>query len=208
MADLSNDESHTFLRINSNASTRLTVSAFLGGITFTTFAVLVPDPAKIGQGLDSILLLIAGMLLSCATLLFLLTAATNAAVLICLSSISSKALVALREGRPIPNGENWSGDKNKLEAAQKYYRQVNPLMPWGLVAILVSMLPVGFHVHYLVGLTATILLIALAWQRDLWIFTIRQLMHKPLSRRDQPFEASQVDVTSDRNAQQESVPDT
>ena len=163
MANLSNDESQTYLRINSNASTRLTVSAFLGGITFTTFAVLVPDPAKIGQGFDSILLLITAMLLSCATLLFLLTAAINAAVLLCHSNISSQALVALREGGPIPHSENWSGDKNKLEAAQKYYRQVNPLMPWGLVAIVVSMIPVGFHVHFVVGLTATILLIALAW---------------------------------------------
>ncbi len=166
-----------FLRVNSNSLTRLTVNTFLGSITFTTFAVLLPTTITI-RGLDVGAILVIGSetLLGMATVLFLLTVLAISTILIRLSTMDTATRQALVDGTPVI--ELNVTDKSILTNACELYMDVVPLTSWGLGGILASMLLIGFYVHAIVGAIITVTFIVVGFHlRKLW-----SLLMSPYSR--------------------------
>ncbi len=157
-----------YLRVNSNILTRLTVNAFLGSITFTTFAVLLPSTIS-SRGLDmgTVLLLGAEALLGMATMLFLLTVFTISIMLLRLGSIDAATRQALVDGTPAIELNVF--DKSILSHTCELSMAIVPVTSWGVGGILASMLLIGFYVHVIVGAIIVVaFLIAVFQLRKLW----------------------------------------
>ena len=166
-----------FLRVNSNSLTRLTVNAFLGSITFTTFVILLPTTITI-QSLDMGAMLIIGSetLLGMAALLFLLTVLAISTIQIRLDTIDTVTRQALVDGTTVI--ELNVTEKSILTKAYELYMEVVPLTSWGVGGILASMLLIGFYVHIIVGAIITVTFIVVGFHlRNLW-----SLLNSPYSQ--------------------------
>jgi hypothetical protein len=166
-----------FLRVNSNSLTRLTVNAFLGSITFTTFVILLPTTITI-QSLDMGAILIIGSetLLGMAALLFLLTVLAILTIQIRLDTIDTVTRQALVDGTTVI--ELNVTEKSILTKAYELYMEVVPLTSWGVGGILASILLIGFYVHIIVGAIITVTFILVGFHlRKLW-----SLLNSPYSQ--------------------------
>jgi hypothetical protein len=179
-----------FLRVNSNSLTRLTVNAFLGSITFTTFVILLPTTITI-QSLDmgAILLIGSETLLGLAALLFLLTVLAISTIQIRLDTIDTVTRQALVDGTTVI--ELNVTEKSILTKACELYMEVVPLTSWGVGGILASVLLIGFYVHIIVGAIITVTFIVVGFHlRKLW-----SLLNSPYSGQQTGSQLQQIVTT-------------
>ena len=158
-------KSEHFLRVRSNAPVRTSVSTFIGGLTFTTFTLLMQDPGAALKH-DTVLLILLEVVLGCATLFFLLTSVFNAVVQMCLASIRSELRAALEEQKPMLlqglDQHTLEQSLGILDQSVRAYRRANWLLPWGFLLVLISMVLIGFRIHVAIGFSVTLAFIALA----------------------------------------------
>jgi hypothetical protein len=152
--DTTPDESEGYVRVNTNAQTRLTVSAFLASICLSTFAVFLPTTFPI-SGFDwgSVLAVIVEGLLGGASVFFLVMAAAMSNVLMRLGDLNSSVRNSLSEGRRTQISKK---DKYTLDNVIKLYDRIFLVYYLGLGAVLLSLPFMGFHVHAVVGVTVLI----------------------------------------------------
>ncbi len=91
---------HYYLRVNSQGQNRLTISTFLTGLTFASFAALLASPPVASPTVDLVLFAVSGALMGVATLLFLLAAASTYAALQLLANVSPGVAKAMDDGTP------------------------------------------------------------------------------------------------------------
>ena len=154
---------HRFLRVDTQGHTRLTISTFLTGLTFAAFAALLNAPPLApapGSSLtpDQLLFTLSRTLMSIATLLFLLTAASTYAALQSLADVSPSAAKNLGDGVPCRLDPR---DAERLRVAYTTYTAASHWVPWGLAVLLLSLPLIGWRTSPLIGgatlLTAAIL---------------------------------------------------
>src|SRR5438445_10144220 len=93
------DDIEGYVRVHTNAPTRLTVSTFLAVISLSTFAVFLPNAINIsGFDLEAILALIAETLLGMASVFFLVVASVISIILIRFGRFSLTTQKSLRKG--------------------------------------------------------------------------------------------------------------
>ena len=142
-----------YVRVNTIAQTRLTVSSFLGSICLSIFAVFLPTALHI-SGFDwgSLLAAIIEVLLGSASVFFLVMAAALSIVLVRLGDLNSRlgpnVRKLLSEGVSVKINNK---DKDTLDNIITLYDRIYVIYYSGLVAVLLSLPFMGFHVHVVVG---------------------------------------------------------
>jgi hypothetical protein len=154
---------HHFLRVNSQGSSRLSVSTSLTGLTFAAFAALLVGPGGTpGAPLtaDQAVVTAVRVLTSIASLLFLLTAASTFAALQLLANVSPSASKSLGEGTPRGLDQR---DVRRLQDAYTIFMAPSHWIPWGLVVLMLTFPVIAWHAYLLLGVGTLILMLFLAW---------------------------------------------
>jgi len=148
-----------YARVNTNSSIRLTVSTFLASICLATFAVFLPNAIQIsGFDLGAALVLSSETLLGVASVLFLIVATVMSIVLTRFGLFSHTMRKSLDEGMSI-SLEDY--DMNTLTKAVDLYNHAVIVMYGGLLAVLVSLPLLGFHIHPVIGVAIVLTFIVL-----------------------------------------------
>jgi len=150
---------HYFLRISTQGQNRLTVSTFLAGLIFASFAALLTAsqiPVDKAPSAEQSLQAAGTAVLSLATVLFLITAFSTYIALQHLADLSPSVAKALADGTemPIP-----SEDAARLQSGYKIYSETTSLIPWGLVLVLVALPIIGWHTYVYIGVITIVLLV-------------------------------------------------
>lgn len=174
---------HYYLRVTSEAQNRLTISTFLGGLTFASFAALL-TATSIAQFTAAIILpAIVDILLGAATFLFLLTTASTYSALQHIAKLSPTAVKALGGDAPAPGTPPPVLDPydiDRLIDAFNSYEQPKHFIPIGLALLFLSLLLIGFQINWVVGIITTIIFgVLLSFVRTLTRTTFDTVRRKP-----------------------------
>ena len=149
------DYRHYYLRVNTQAATRLTMATFLAGLTFAAVAALVTLGSADASHLSDPQT-VAIILLAVAAILFLLATISTYAAIQRLNDVSPHTLDLFKTDDavsfPFEDGED-------LRYAYNAYRETSFFIPAGLVLLLASMPVIGLHLRSPVGLVILIALI-------------------------------------------------
>lgn len=162
-----------FVRVNTNAPTRLTISSFLATICLSTFAVFLPTAINIGRfDVGAFLALGAEILLGAASVFFLVVAVAMSSILIRFGTLDSAAQKSLIAGTSLPLSSN---DEDTIYKAVQFYDHAIRLVYWGVTLVLLSLPLIGFHVHIAVGIGILVafLVVGIHLRRFLW-FALRR----------------------------------
>jgi len=167
--------SDQYNRVNTNAQTRLTVSAFLGSACLGIFGIFLPNSLEITRtDPGSTLAVIVEGFVGCASVMFLLMSAALSIILIRLGDLNFKFRKALKDG----DGTFKISDPQKkiLDSIIRLYDGVYILHYLGLIAVLISLPIMGFHINQWVGriiLVALGLVILGFWRSLRFVFLYR-----------------------------------
>lgn len=166
---------HYYLHVSSEAQNRLTISTFLGGLTFASFAALLSATSLSSWTVQTILSAAIDILLGTATFLFLLTVAGTYTALQHLAQLSPTAVKNLGgdppgAGQPDPVLD--SRDVTRLTEAYQTYQEPRHFIPAGLALIFLSLLLIGFQINWLVGIIVTLIFAGLL----LWVPALLRAM--------------------------------
>lgn len=163
---------HYYLRVTSEAQNRLTISTFLGGLTFASFAALLTATSISQFTAATIVPAIVDVLLGAATFLFLLTTASTYSALQHVAKLSPTAVKDLGGDPPAPGtlppvlNPN---DIDRLTDAFNSYEEPKHFIPIGLGLVLLSLLLIGFQINWGVGIITTIIFVVV-------LFSVRTLV--------------------------------
>lgn len=140
-----------YIRVSTNAQTRLTVSTFLGSICLSIFAVFLPNTFQLtGSDTGSILAVITEVLIGSACVLFLLITAAVSIVLIRLSDLNPSVRKLLDDIEA--NIQISEKDRHNLESIIKLYHGIYLINYISLGALLLCLPIVGFRINMWVGI--------------------------------------------------------
>lgn len=145
---------HYYLRVNTQAATRLTMATFLAGLTFATFAALI-STAQVDAAHLNLQQSAAAILLGVGAIAFLLATVSTYAALQRVNDVSPSTLDLFKTATPASFAFD---DGERLRYAYNAYSESSAFIPCGLLLLLISMPFIGFHLRSPIG---PIVLIAL-----------------------------------------------
>lgn len=174
---------HYYLRVTSEAPNRLTISTFLGGLTFASFAALLTATSIAQFTAAAILPAIVDVLPGAATFLFLLTTASTYSALQHIAKPSPTAVKDLGGDPPEPGmlpPVLVPDDIDRLTDAFNSYEQPKHFIPVGLALVFLSLLLIGYQINWIVGIIMTVIFgVLLSFVRTMTRTTFDTLRRKP-----------------------------
>ena len=182
------DYKEVYDRLQSQESNRLTISTFLGGLTFAAFAAFESSPLKISIGrldFQAGLALGAAILLGVSTLIFLAVAVSAYQAIRHLNNISQESVTNLRTrdnaNSNIPDaltivrseGDKKVGtDLDRIKSAWDIHEESDKAISLGFVVLILALIFIGLEVNYTAGVVIILVLAIIAY----YFRTVRNML--------------------------------
>jgi hypothetical protein len=143
-------------RVRSQDQNRLSASAFLAGLSFAAFTVLltVPSVENVGSlrwpDRHHILVLVIAILVAAATLIFLASAYTSFEAIRRINDISRPSVRILEEREDAELSNRY--DRKFLDEATTMHRQAGGFISYGLWLLFGTLVCIGFQINLVVGI--------------------------------------------------------
>jgi hypothetical protein len=182
------DYQETYEKLQSQESNRLTISSFLGGLTFAAFVAFESSPIKIsfsGSNTQSTLALLAAICLGISTLIFLAVAVSAYQAIRHLDRISQDTRKKLERSSNVDeniaeasalgsSSENQKAGKDleRVRLAWKIHEESEKAISLGFVFLILALIFVGLEVNYSVGIVVIVALLIVAY----YFRTVRNML--------------------------------